>query len=80
MELWHVPGWPLIRGIFFQNSLASKNYGQIAQYFDMLRKIGQYFINFFEILVLRAKIWLFGGNRDEKYLPFPRIKKNALAF
>ena len=35
-----LPGRPLIRGHFFQNSLASINYGQIAQYLDMLRKIG----------------------------------------
>ena len=36
----YVPGRPLIRGHFFQNSLASTIYSQIAQYSDMLRKIG----------------------------------------
>ena len=30
-----VPGRPLIRGHFFQNSPASISYRQIAQYFDM---------------------------------------------
>ena len=36
----HIPGRPLIRGHFFQNSLASTMYSQIAQFSDMLRKIG----------------------------------------
>ena len=36
-----LPGRPLIRGHFLQNSISSINHGQIAQYFDMLRKIGK---------------------------------------
>ena len=39
-ENCYIPGRPLIRGHFFQNSLASTIYIQIAQYSDMLRKIG----------------------------------------
>ena len=35
-----VPGRPSTQGHFFQKSLASLSYGQIAPYFDMLRKIG----------------------------------------
>ena len=35
-----IPGRPSKRGYCFQNSLASMNYGQIAQYFDIPRKIG----------------------------------------
>ena len=33
-------GRPYKQGHFFLNSLASVNYGQIVQYFDIPRKIG----------------------------------------
>ena len=39
-ELSKIPGWAAIWGHFFQNSLASVEYGQIVQYVDILRKIG----------------------------------------
>ena len=32
-----------------------------------------YFINFFEMLTLKGKNWLYGGSRDEKCLHSTRI-------
>ena len=69
-----------LKTLFFQNSLASKNYSQIAQYFDMLQKIGPIFahicINFFEILTFKGKKIAFWRKQRWKIFAFLADFKN----